>query len=135
MKKILILVFALFVFLFLSINLTYSACDFDPESGKIINSLSGCMWDVDVVKVNDLKLEWKWFKWTIKKWVDNISVFLWVFAVWAIVYWALLMTLSHWQEDKITKAKDIVKWGMLGFLWVVSASAIITLIIRIMYSI
>ena len=134
MKKIIIFVFCLFIFLYLSLSMSYVSAACSYNGWDISSSLSNCMKSVDVVQVENLSLEKEGFKWTITKWVNNISVFLLVFAVWSIVYWSLLMTLSHWEEEKITKAKDVVKWWILGFLGVISASAIITLIIKIMYS-
>jgi hypothetical protein len=43
------------------------------------------------------------------------------------------MTLSGWEDEKIKKSKDIIKWWIIGFLWVILAWAIVTAIIKIMY--
>jgi hypothetical protein len=64
-----------------------------------------------------------------------LALFLWVLAVGTIVYGAFLLTLSAWEDEKVKKAKDIIKWGIIWFLGVISASGIIFLIVNIMYSI
>ena len=133
MKKKLIIIFLIILSIFFSISNTFSSCSF-KEWWDVSSSLDWCISSIDVVKTGKLDLEWGGFKTVITKWTNTIAIVLWVLAVGSIVYGALLMTLSHWQEDKITKAKSVIKWWMLGFLWVISASAIITLIIRIMYS-
>jgi len=103
-------------------------------SGSISSDLSGCFENSKVISVGDAKLDW-WFKTEIWKWVNNIALILSLLAVGSIIYGALLLTLSTWEDEKIKKAKDVVKWGILWFLWVISASAIITLVVKIMYSI
>jgi len=78
---------------------------------------------------------WSWTTKKIKTLVDNIGIYLLVLAVWSIVYGSLMLTLSAWDDEKIKKAKDIVKWWIIGFIWLISASAIINLVVKIMYSI
>ena len=75
-----------------------------------------------------------WFKNKIVSWVIKLGWFLGLVAVWAIVYWALMMVISTWEEEKIKKAKNIVKWAILGFLWIVLASSIIAIIVKFMYT-
>jgi hypothetical protein len=43
--------------------------------------------------------------------------------------------LSGGNDDKIKKAKDIVKWWIVWFLWVISAGLLIALVVNIMFSI
>jgi hypothetical protein len=45
------------------------------------------------------------------------------------------MTLSAWEDEKIKKAKDVIKWWIIGFIWVISASWIILFVVNLMYSI
>jgi hypothetical protein len=77
-------------------------------------------------------IEWE-FKEKINWWTNNIALFLGLLAVWSVVYGWLMMTLSAWEDERIKKAKDIVKWGLVGFLWVVMATTIVTLVINLMY--
>jgi hypothetical protein len=44
-----------------------------------------------------------------------------------------MMTLSAWEDEKITKAKDIVKWSLVGLLGVILATTIVTLVINLIY--
>lgn len=110
-------------------------CWIDVEAGdvKIWDALDNCLAWSALVNWEKVKLDW-WFWVKIKNWVNNIALYLWVFAVWSIVFWGLMMTLSSWEEEKVKKAKDIIKWGIIWFLWLISASAIINLIVKIMYS-
>lgn len=118
------------------------------------NSSTECFYDVDNTDIDiwlqlDNCLDWSplvdtWnyldvssssdFWDQIKTWVNNISVYLLVLAVFAIVYWGLMMTLSTWDDEKINKAKNIIKWWVLWFLALILASAIINLVVKIMYS-
>jgi hypothetical protein len=75
-----------------------------------------------------------WFAYTLKKWTNTISTFLAVFAVFWIVFGGFRFTMSVWEDEKITKAKNIIKWAIVGFLWVLTASLIINLVINVMYS-
>jgi len=43
------------------------------------------------------------------------------------------MTLSTGDDEKIKKAKDIVIWGIVGFLALISISAILKLIVSVIY--
>lgn len=135
MKKLLYLTISFLIsLLFLNTsfwnNCTY---DFDTDD-NVWNQIDKCLdWSYQI-SWNDVKLDW-WFATQIQSWVNNISLYLWIFAVWAIVFWALNMTLSAWEEEKIKKSKDIIKWWIIWFIWLISITAIITLIIKIMYSI
>lgn len=107
--------------------------DVDEWPGSIKDAIDWCLAWSALVDWQNVKLE-SWFWTKIKNWVNNIALYLWVFAVWSIVYWGLMMTLSSWEEEKVNKAKDIIKWGIIWFLGVISASAIINLVVKIMYS-
>jgi len=112
-----------------------SWCSYDFESNITVwTQIDNCLEWSHQISWNDVKLDW-WFAKQIQSWVNNISLYLWIFAVWAIVFWALNMTLSAWEEEKIKKSKDIIKWWIIWFIWLISITAIITLIIKIMYSI
>ncbi len=139
MKKILL--FFVLSLLFFSIdNYVFAVCDFDTDnysSWTFKQALDGCLNTTTLVGAN----EWSnaidgsggfWDK--IQVWIDNISIYLWIFAVWSIVYWALMFTLSAWEDEKITKAKNIIKWWIFWFVLLISVSAIVNLIVKIMYS-
>ncbi len=133
-KRILIILSLLF-FAFSFSESLFAACDFN--SWDVKSSLDWCLENSNsLVTTNgwDLKVEWG-FKDKINNWIKNIAGMLWLVAIWAIVYAWLMMTLSSWDDEKIKKSKDIVKWAVLGFLWVVWASALIAIIINVFYSI
>jgi len=110
-----------------------SGYDFD-KNWNIWDQLDKCLKWVELVDWTDVSIE-SWFWAQIKKWTTNIGLFLWVFAVGSIIFGWFMMTMSAWEEEKIKKWKDVIKWWIIWFLWVVWASAVINLIVKIMYSI
>lgn len=140
MKKILILFLVFISFWF---SFTYWAgtwkytqwdCQFDPISGDIGVGLNGCLGWTDLVKATDASIN-SWFTPMIQIWINNLSLYLGVFTVLAIVVGSFMMVFSWWEDEKITKAKNTIKWWILWFLWILFASAIVNIIIKIMYSI
>jgi hypothetical protein len=98
-------------------------------------ALNKCLSNADLINWENVSLGWKWWFWKqIKRWTQNISLYLWLFSVASIVIWALMLTFSAWEEEKIKKWKDVVKWGIIWFFGIVVASSIITLIIKLVYS-
>ena len=75
-----------------------------------------------------------WFKTKVLDWTTRIAWFLGLMAVWAIVFGSFMMAISTWEEEKIKKAKDVIKWAILWFLWIVLASSLIAIIVNFMYS-
>lgn len=135
MKKFLILI-GIFLFNIFSFN-SVSAwdCVYDPtvNTWPLTEELSKCLSDSKLVN-SDAKIT-GWFKTSIKKWIDNISLFLWIWAVLWIVYGSFMMTISAWEDEKVNKAKDIIKWSIIGFIWLITASLIINVLVRVIYSI
>jgi hypothetical protein len=108
--------------------------NFDNKNANVWDALDKCLGDVKLIKWNDVKIDW-WFSNQIKRWTENISVYLWVFAVASIIIWALMLTFSAGEEEKIKKAKDVIKWWIIWFLWIIVAATIVRFIIKVMYSI
>ncbi len=133
MKKIIIL---LGIFLIGYLTMTaqiFADCIYSTWSSVAAN-LSECLGDASVVQTGDsLELEKSWFSNTLQNWITNISIFLYIFAIGSIVYGGLMMTLSTGDDEKIKKAKDIVIWGIVGFLALISISAILKLIVSVIY--
>ncbi len=136
MKKIILLLITFFCFFsFVSANTNDCSYDFDNQSLDVWTALDWCIRDSKLVNWEDLWIDDGSFSDQVEWWVDNIALYLWVFAVWSIVLGAIMMTISWWEEEKIKKGKDIVKWGIVWFLAVIWASAVINLVVKIMYSI
>ncbi len=116
-------------------------CSYDG-TGNIEEALAKCVTWSGTNLFNGK--DWKWldnlnvsgdgFKWVLTGWIAKIAGFLSLWAIFAIAYGSLRMTLSGWSEEHIKKARDIVKWWILGFLAVISAWFLITLVVNIMYS-
>jgi len=81
----------------------------------------------------DMTIEW-WIKALVLRWIYNLWGFLGLAAVFGIVYGSLMMVIAAWEEEKVKKAKTIVIWSALWFLWVVFAASIIKILIEFMYS-
>jgi len=136
MKKIFIyLVLIISSFCFISHDITFANCSY---SGAVTLSgnLNDCFnnWSSSVIPVTNATIE-DGFKTMIVKWIDNIAVLLWVMAVGSLIYGALSMTLSTLDDEKIKKSKDIVKWSLIWFVAILSATTIVTLVINFMYEI
>ncbi len=85
-----------------------------------------------VVSSTDMKLE-TWFKKKVNWFITNLMVVLWIVAVWAIVYAWWLMQFSAWEDEQINKAKNIIKWTIIWFLLLISASWIVYIVINVMF--
>lgn len=135
MNKKIYLFFLLFLVTFFSIQSTVfwnTDCSYD-WSWNINTALSDCIGWTDLVNIWDAKIDW-WFWEYIKSWTNNIALYIWILAVFAIVFGSLKLTISTWDDEKINKAKAIIKWWIIWFLWVIFASSIINLLIRLVYS-
>ena len=154
MKRI-ILIWTLILSIFI-LWLSYSpsalwnaGCNFDPDYNEngdtttVANALNDCFENTDKTKlvttawVNDgasLDIA-DGFKKKINSWVQTLGSILAILAVGSIVYWSFLLVISGWEEEKLKKWKDVVKWGIVWFLWVVFASALIAIVVNIMFSI
>lgn len=134
MKKILIiitLIFSLFAFS----NSAFSEWEQSDLDKELEGSVTEMLWKYTpgkVVTSSDYRAE-SWFKDLVQKLVTNISYILWVLAIWAIVYWGITLVISAWEDEKVSKWKNIIKWAIIGFIWLVSASGLITITINIIY--
>lgn len=128
MKK---LVFFVILFLSLFFFQAYAVdCDFN---GNIGQSLDNCLDGTDLVDASGPTLvEWN-LKIQFVNWTLALGGILGLFAVGAIVYGSLLLTLSGGDEEKISHGKDIVKWSLIGFLWVITASGLVRLVIEVIF--
>lgn len=132
LKKILLTIILLTTIFSLN-NLVAAECIYDSEFTNA-NNLASCGLGERLVEPWNVEIgSWK-FKDSILIWIRNIAWFLGLIAVWSLVYAAFMMTISGWEEEKTKKAKDIVKWTILWFLWIVTASSLIAIIVNFMYS-
>lgn len=118
----------------------------ETEDGDISTTTSGCnytewasLWEFlndckpeTVVWWTDMKIDGG-FKAKINQWIANIALVLWIGAVGALVYASLLLQLANGEDEKIKKSKDIIKWTMIGFIMLISASGIIYIVINVMF--
>lgn len=109
----------------------------EDKQNSLSKQVSNCFknWETTVVQVSwEAKIEWE-FKKMVTNWIDNIALLLWLLSVGSLIYGALSMTLSTWDDEKINKSKDIVKWSLIWFIAVLSAATVVTLVINFMYEI
>ena len=141
MKKLFVL-FTIFISFFAGVSYVSANCAFDPavEWQNISDALANCLeWDdakSKLVKAWNVKIWWEepWFKDVIQWWVQTLGSVLAILAVGAIVYGSLLLVLSGWEEEKLKKWKDVVKWSIVWFLWVIFAGVLITIVVNVMFS-
>ena len=128
-----IIIFSLLIISLIMISkISFSACSYNWWN--IAGSIDSCLSSSSLVDATwDISIE-VWFKNKILDWVKNIASFLWLVAIWAIVWGWFMMVISTWEEEKIKKAKDMVKWAIFWFLWIVLASSLIALVVNFMYS-
>ncbi len=103
---------------------TSSTWDTNTKDGKTIS-------ESDNVN-NEYTLEW-WFKTQVDTLLWNVWLLLWIIAVWAIVYAWLMLQFSGWNDEKIKKSKNIIKWALIWFAAMMLAWAIIVTVVDLMY--
>jgi hypothetical protein len=128
--SILIITFSFFAFVWT--NASYTNCKYDENSTTLWSFLDWC-------KPKKLAWNWdyaieSWLKDLVNRWIENIALILWILAVWMLVYAGLLMQLSAWEDEKLKKSKNIIKWTAIWFLALISASSIIYLVVNLVYS-
>lgn len=97
-------------------------------------SLNWCLSDTTLIKPwSDLKTTSKNFSAKIYWISKTIAGVLSLAAIFGIAYWSFLMVTAAWEDEKIKKWKDVIKWSIIGFLWVVLASSFIVLITRFIF--
>ncbi len=111
-----------------------ATCKYDPDKDEDIrDSLEKCVWSSALVQVKDAYVT-GWLKDVLNGWIQKIAGFLALGAIFAIAFGSLKMTLSMWEDEKIKKAKDIIKWGIIGFIAVISAGFLIATLVNLIYS-
>ncbi len=134
MKKILIFLLLWVVFIF-TINFALAAWSCNYTQWDIKWSLNWCLSSTHLVNPwNDVSLDWGFLtkvNWIIK----TIASILSLWAILWIVYGSFLLVVNWWEDEKIKKWKDVIKWSIIGFLWVVLASSIIFLVVTLFYDI
>ena len=137
-KKILLWLFSIITiyFSFIWTNIALEKCNYDGQ-WWLVKTLTDCIDEPNfkwVVPEDNLDLStWIGVSKLVTKIVKNISIILFIIAVWALIYASYLLVLSGWEEEKIKKAKDIIKWTLLWFIWLISAWLIIMLVVKVGY--
>lgn len=135
MKIIIKLFLAIIMAVFSTISFVYWDCSY-TWSEDFTSQLSDCL--------NDSALVWAWntdftvtwgFKDQVNKWTTNIAVFLWIFAVLWIVYWSFTMVISAWEDEKLNKSKNTIKWSIIWFIAIILASTVVNVVVKLMYTI
>lgn len=130
MLKKIIFIFIFSVLLFWFFEFSYWAwCNL---WANIWDSIESCIWDSSVLQPWDLKVT-GWFKSLIVDFINKVSTILAIVAVWSIAYGSMVIVSSFWNDEKIKKWRNIIKWALIWFLVLVSAAWIIKLIIYIIY--
>ncbi len=158
MKKIILLFVLLFSFFVWSEVFAYDCaldasapeCNLDTNTQNNTNSPTSLWWwctytewselssflnwckPENVVWAEDMRVE-SWLKSKVNNWIKNISLILWILAVWSLVYAWLLMQFSAWEDELIKKSKNIIKWTLIWLVLLISASGIIYIVVNVMF--
>lgn len=109
-----------------------AGCDYG--GGSIANELEGCLSGTDLVNPGDALIE-SGVKQKLLDWTNAIWWLLGLLAVGAIVYGAFIMTVSGWDDERIKKGKDIVKWSLVWFFALISAGSLLRLVTEVIFSV
>lgn len=134
MRKILSILSILFFSLFLSFDYSYSECSYSSWV-TLKDNLWECFNNSAFVWNNEDVIIWEWFDKQIQKWTTWIATFLWIMSVFGIVYGTVFMVTSAWEDEKINKWKTAIKWSVIWFIAILSASAIVNIVIKLVYTI
>lgn len=141
MKKIIKFLILLFTFTSISFNnvsandCTFSWTDWDiTDVSKCLNDFKAETLVWNTTSWSGYALE-DWFKSEVDRLMWNTALILWIAAVWALVYAWLLLQFSMWNDEKIKKAKNIIKSALFGFGFLMWAWVIVATIIQLIYSI
>ena len=133
-KKIILLIILFFSFIWT--NIALENCDYNAD-WWLVKTLTDCIDESNfkwVVPEDNLDLSnWNWVSILISKWVKNIATILFVIAVWALVYASYLLVLSGREDEKVKKWKDIIKWTIIWFVWLLTAWLIVMLVVKMGY--
>jgi glucose uptake protein GlcU len=69
----------------------------------------------------------------VNEWIANVSLLLWFIAVAVLVYAGYLFQFAAWEDENITKAKNVVKYTLLWVFLLISSGSIIYVIINTVY--
>jgi len=133
MKKFLLIFIFLFSILFSIWIVNWGWCYYskwDDLDFALVNCLD---WTSLVDPGSDLEVTNGWFSEKIYNISKTIAIILSLWAVLWIVYWSFLMVTAAWEDEKVKKWKDVIKWSIVWFLWVVLASSLIVLITRFIF--
>lgn len=75
----------------------------------------------------------QWLKKQVNEWIANVSLLLWFIAVAVLVYAGYLFQFAAWEDENITKAKNVVKYTLLWVFLLISSGSIIYVIINTVY--
>lgn len=130
-----ILLFLAFAWIFsFSWYIWNAQCEFkDWEEFSLVDNLAWCKpkylaWEDWV----EYSIEWG-FKEKVWDIITLVMTLLWVSTVWALAFWGFLMVISWWEEGKLDKAKEVIKWWIFWFLWMISAWWIIAIVVNTIY--
>ncbi len=130
LKKLLL--FLIITVVSIQITNCFASCSYDWVWNLSKSLIEWCV-DPEWRNLVTWNMELKWeFKAKIENWINTISNVLWTLAVFAIIYGSFTLVTSIWEDDKVKKWKDIIKWWIIWFLWVIWAWTLIKVIIWVL---
>lgn len=135
MKKTLLQSFALcLILIFWNWDFAHADdCRFDGTWGEsVTNIVEDCVKGTIVVNKDDVEVGW-WANDIVLNFIQIVWSILSILAVLMLVYSGFLMTLSTGDDEKIKKGKDLFKWTLIWYIALLSAGAIVSLVISTIY--
>lgn len=138
MKKIILTTIVIFFCVILTPQSFADKCIIDEKSNDSVSKiLTDCIETSDSLVITGDGKNLKVGEWTnilFKKIIANLWILLSLGAVLMIVYSWFLMTLSGWEDEKIKKWKELLKWTLIWYIALLSAGWIISLVISSIYN-
>ncbi len=136
MKKIFTSCITLLFVTIFSFQVHAAPCDSFSGDGDITDLVTWCIESEGqlTVRGNDLEV-WGDTNDIINDLISTLWILLSIWAIIMIVYSGLLMTLSWWNDEKVKKWKDLLKWTLIWYIALLTAWWIVSFVISLIYNI
>lgn len=150
MKKLLISII-IFYIAFINFSFVFAWNCWESADWSITDMLNDCkpdnvldeaskVWETSVAwwAITITQSTWAWYKVEdVKKKIlvitTNLLLLAWALAIWWIVYAWILFTTAYWDDGKIKKAKDSIKWSLIWFFAALASQQLVNAIINLIY--
>lgn len=156
MKKILVLILGIILWLQIIFTISYAASNScgnfwnDISSTDVSSMLKDCQPDGTLEWKNKKELFNLWWlisvsvssnewyeienaQWKILSIQEKLVLLASILAIWWLVYAWIMFVTSYWDDAKHKKWKDAIKWSIIGFIVAIIAMQLINAVINLLY--